>query len=495
MSSLGAAAAGIVSYGGYVPRLRLKRSSIVAANSWMNQGMAAGGKGHRSMANWDEDSITMAVAAARTALTGQAPGSIGGVVLASTTLPFADRLNAGIVSAALDLPEAIDTLDTGSSQRAATSALINALKAMTTGSATLLAAADKRLARPGSTRELAMGDGAAALVLGTNNVIARLIGAHSMARDMVDHYRGEGESFDYALEERWIREEGYLKFVPEAIERLLASTGVPAVAIDHFILPSLMAKIGGAVAKAIGIRPDAVADTLSDECGDTGVAHPLLMLVKTLETVAPGQRILLAGFGQGIDVLLFEVTPVITQLSQRGQFEKLMAGGREETLYTKFLSFNNLLHMDWGIRSERDNRTAQSVAYRKRDAITRFIGGRCRACHTVQFPKTLVCVNPECHAVESQDDLRFADMRGQIKTFTEDWQAFTPSPPLPYANILFSEGGNIFMELTDSPQGSLEIGTPVEMVFRIKDFDERRAFRRYFWKAAPVTPNAPAAVL
>jgi 3-hydroxy-3-methylglutaryl CoA synthase len=92
---------GIVAYGAYVPQLRLRRSAIVAANSWVNPGLKAQGKGERAFASWDEDAVTMAVEAARDAL-GEFPrGGISGVVFASTTAPFADRLNAGIVAGAL----------------------------------------------------------------------------------------------------------------------------------------------------------------------------------------------------------------------------------------------------------------------------------------------------------------------------------------------------------------------------------------------------------
>ena len=57
----------ISAIGTYLPRLRLSRSSIAAALGWL-AGSAAGGKGARSLAFWDEDSITMGVEAARDCL-------------------------------------------------------------------------------------------------------------------------------------------------------------------------------------------------------------------------------------------------------------------------------------------------------------------------------------------------------------------------------------------------------------------------------------------
>ena len=63
---------GITSFGGYVPRLRLQRQAIVDAHVWANPALAGKAKGERSMANWDEDAVTMAVEAARACLASAA---------------------------------------------------------------------------------------------------------------------------------------------------------------------------------------------------------------------------------------------------------------------------------------------------------------------------------------------------------------------------------------------------------------------------------------
>jgi uncharacterized OB-fold protein len=94
-------------------------------------------------------------------------------------------------------------------------------------------------------------------------------------------------------------------------------------------------------------------------------------------------------------------------------------------------------------------------------------------------------VNPDCRALHTQDDHRLADTPGRVKTYTEDWLAFSRSPPLVYGNVAFEGGGNVFIEFADTPPGSISVGTPVRFVFRIKDFDRLRGFRRYAWKATP----------
>ncbi|MEJ2095785.1 MAG: short-chain dehydrogenase, partial [Deltaproteobacteria bacterium] len=196
---------GITSYGAYLPKLRLDRMAIFQAMGWFAPATMMVAQGERSMCNWDEDAVTMAVAAARDCLTGVDRHKLDGLFLASTTLPFADRQNAGIVSAALNMHSRILTSDFTSSQRAGTSALITALESVKSGEreAILVAAADKRETKAGYFHEMWFGDGAAAFTVGTSDVIAAYRGSFSVSHDFIDHYRGSGKRFDYAWEERW----------------------------------------------------------------------------------------------------------------------------------------------------------------------------------------------------------------------------------------------------------------------------------------------------
>jgi uncharacterized OB-fold protein len=95
-------------------------------------------------------------------------------------------------------------------------------------------------------------------------------------------------------------------------------------------------------------------------------------------------------------------------------------------------------------------------------------------------------VNPDCRAFDTQQPFPLAESTGKVKTYTEDWLAVTRSPPHVYGNVGLDNGANVFAEFADTPAGTLEVGTPVRFVFRIKDFDAVRGFRRYFWKATPV---------
>ena len=232
---------GIVAYGAYVPRLRLQRQAVYDANKWFAAGLRGLAKGERSMANWDEDSVTMAVEASRDCLTSHKPEDVRSLYFASTTHPFKDRQNAGVIGTALSIEQNLLASDVGGSLKAGTSALIAGLNASKNGGGpALVAAADKRMARVASTGEMNYGDGAAALLCGTENVIAKLVGHHSVSMDFVDHFRGDETDFDYGWEERWIRDEGYSKIVPPAIKAALAACKLKGSDITHFIMPSLM---------------------------------------------------------------------------------------------------------------------------------------------------------------------------------------------------------------------------------------------------------------
>jgi hydroxymethylglutaryl-CoA synthase len=477
-------ARGILAYGGYIPLRRLSRAAIAQANGWFNSALKSRAKGERAMANWDEDSVTMAVAAARDCLGGRNRDEISALHFASTSFPFLDRLNAGIVAGALNLKSEVAAHDHAATQRAGTSALALALEAADAGPQ-LVIAADKRKTKAAGTLEMDVGDGAAAVLVGSGDVVAELVGNATRTIDFVDHFRADGFAYDYPWEERWIRDEGYQKIVAETLGALVKQTGISAADVSAFCMPCTLPRVAASLAKKAGMRDEAVHDNMSATCGEAGAAHPLLMLARALESAKSGDLILVAGFGQGCDVLAFRATARIGEFAPKLGVKGHLARRREEKNYQRFLSFNDLVTMERGMRSEVDKATALSALYRKRDMLTGFIGGRCNVCGTVQFPKSNICVNPNCNASHTQEDQPFADLNGKIMSYTADELTYTPDPPACYGMIQFEVGGRIMMDFTDIDPGELQVGRDMDMVFRVKDRDPQRGFTRYFWKAAP----------
>ncbi len=478
---------GITSYGGYIPKLRLDRMSIYRQMGWLAPATVMLAQGERSCCNYDEDSITMAVAAARDCLAGMDKRRVGALYLCSTTLPFADRQNASIVKSALNLPDEIETGDMTSSQKAGTSALLAAM-AMVKGDLekqVLVAAADRRQTRSSSFYEMWFGDGAAALLLGSENVIAEFLGGHSISHDFVDHYRGEGRRFDYTWEERWVRDEGYSKFVPEVVAGLFKKLNISIADVDRVVYPCFFRAEHKKIAKRLGVSGKKVADNLHEACGDTGTAHPLVMLVAALERAEPGQRILVVGFGQGCDAIYFKVTDAIESLPQRIGIRGSLAKKKELRSYPKFLQFRELIQTEKGIRAEETAQTSLSMLWRKHKMVLGLVGGKCTRCGTPQYPRQEICVNPECKAVRSLEDYEFADRPAHVKMYTGDYLAFSVDPPAKYGLVQFDDGGRFFADFTDCELEDIFVGQPVSLSFRKRYADRERGFTGYFWKAVP----------
>ena len=211
---------GIMAWGAYIPRLRLERAVIAATHAWMAPSLKGLAQGRRAYCSWDEDVVTMAVEAARECLGSRDRAKICEIDLASTTAPSADLQSSAIVAVALRLPRTVRALDFGGSQRAGVAALATALQAAR--HPTLVIGSERPRARPASIQEMQYGAGAAAFLLGADDVAAEVIGSASSTTLLVDHFRAAGAPYDYFWEERWIRDEGYLKIGVEAVRAALA---------------------------------------------------------------------------------------------------------------------------------------------------------------------------------------------------------------------------------------------------------------------------------
>lgn len=479
---------GITGYGAYIPRLRLERKAAASAHAWLLPGLMGRAKGERAMANWDEDAITMAVEAGRDVLGPNDDRSyVDTLYLATTTSPFSDRLGAGIVASALTLEPGIAAADVTSCQKASLTALRQALQAVKSGASktSLVCASDRRKTKAASNQELDYGDGAAAVTIGGEGVGAEFLGAGSQTADFIDHFRGANEEFDYNWEERWIRDEGLAKLVPPALEAALDDAGISASDVTHFVFPCLFRGVPQKLAKSVGINPDSVVDNLQANCGETGTAHALMMLNAILETAKKGDVILVAQFGQGCEALIFKVTgETYAHTPQRG-VSGVLESGRTESNYMKFAVFNNLIEWDRGMRAEKDNKTALTTLYRNRDMLLGLVGGKCTETGTVQFPASRISVSPNSPTVDTQEPYKFADRKASILSWSADHLTYSMAPPNHYGMIVFEEGGRIMMDITDVEAGEVDSGQNVKMVFRVKDWDDKRGFTRYFWKAAP----------
>ncbi|MCJ7772901.1 MAG: zinc ribbon domain-containing protein [Desulfobacterales bacterium] len=478
---------GICSYGGYVPRYRLNRGLVYGAMGWMNPANIANAAGEKAVANFDEDSITMAVAAGIDALNGIDRSSIDAVYFASTTMPYKERLNAAIITPALGLRDQVRAADFSGGIKASTTALLSALDGVESKrlNNAVVTAADCRLGKPASPQELIFGDAAAALVVGSKNVIAEFKGSHSITYDFGDHYRGAFTKYDRQWEDRWIRDLGFMQFVPEAVNGLLDKYKVKITDFTKVVYPCHYGGARKSLNKMLGIAPEADQSNLQAEIGETGTPHSLVMLVKALEEAKPGDKILVISFGSGCDALFFEVTDNIKKLKNITGISGSLANKADLDNYTKYLVWRDILPGERGMRGEEDNWTRWSALWRSRTFIFGLWGGKCKKCGTAQLPAQQICVNPECGAVNQMEPYPFSDKIGKIASFTGDMLAASVNPPAIYGAVEFEGGGKFYFDFTDCDLGSLKTDMPVYMSFRRKYFDERRDISGYFWKAVP----------
>lgn len=454
-------------YGSYVPFFRLQRSAI------------GSGRGERAVASYDEDSISMAVEASREALRGSNT-SLDRVVFASVTPPYAEKLNAATLHAALDLDVSTAAQDAGGSTRAGVAALGDALDAAGGGRTTLVAASDVMVGAPGGARESSSGDAAAAFVVGPGEGAAKLVGRASSTVEVLDSWRTESMQFAQQWEERF----GAEVFVPlysETIQRALADAGLEPGDLSAAVLDATNARVLRPLAKTTGIAPDAlVGADFAAEIGRCGSSHAGLLLASVLDDAKPGDRVLVGVCADGVDVLVFEVTDGIEAARPAHSVAQWRAAKRDDLAYTSYLKWRGILPFEPPRRPDPERPAAPPMLRAERWKYA-FVGSKCTACGGVNLPPQRVCV--VCQAVDQMEDAPYADQPCRIATYTIDRLAYSLQPPIVAAVVDFAGGGRLNCQLTDVDPESVGIGDELEMTFR--RFFTSGGVHNYFWKARP----------
>jgi 3-hydroxy-3-methylglutaryl CoA synthase/uncharacterized OB-fold protein len=480
---------GIHSYGVYVPRYRLNRTKIFEAMGWINPMNVGFVRGEKAVANYDEDSITMAVTASMNCLIGVDRFNLGGVYFASTTMPYQERQNAGIITGALGMRDDVRTADFTGALKSGTTALISAIEGVESKGVNnlVVCSSDCRLGKMGSTQEMIFGDGGAAFLISDHDLIAEYKGSFSLSFDFVDRYRGRFEQFDRQWEDRWIRDLGFEEFIPRAINGLLDKFNMKIEDFAKVIYPCHYSDERKKLNKKLCLEADKVQDPMFEQIGDVGTAQTLMMLAKALDEANPGDKILVISFGSGCDALYFEVTKDICNRKSRKNISSYMSNKTELDKYEKYLAWRHIIPVDLGLRGDADVSTRWSIAWRKRKAVLGFCGTKCIECGTPQFPPQRICVNPDCGAIDQMEEYYFSDKIGRIFSYTGDNLAASLNPPHIYGYVTFEGGGKFMMNFADCSLQSLYIGMPVYPSFRIKMQNEKRGITGYFWKVVPLT--------
>jgi hydroxymethylglutaryl-CoA synthase len=467
---------GIAAYGAYIPKYRLGAETL----GW-NSNL------ERSVANFDEDSVTMAVAAGRDCLRGRDRQAVDGLIFASTTPPYAEKQCAALIAAALDLRRDIFTADITGVLRAGTAALKTALDSVAAGSArqVLVIAADNRPGTPRGDTERNSGDGAAALLVSPESVIAALEGAHSITENMLDTWRSAGDPFVRSWEDRFATEEGLERILGEAVAGFFQKQGITSVDISKVALYAPDARRHSQLSRRLGFAPEQVQAPLFGKLGNTGAAFPLMLLVNALEEADPGQLLLVVSYGDGSDVLAFRATHDIASFSEKPlgvtgylNSKKVLAS------YETYARWREVWTMDDAARRPTPNSPSVTALWRETDKNLRLYGAKCDNCGYVQYPAQRVCVN--CQARDAASPVRLSERPGAVFTYSMDYLAATTDTPLVITVVDFEGGGRLLCMMTDRELDEVRVGMPVEMSFR--KLRVVNGIHNYYWKATPKRP-------
>jgi 3-hydroxy-3-methylglutaryl CoA synthase len=451
---------GILSWGTYLPHRRLDRSTIAAVAG------GGGGKGTRTVASYDEDTTTMGVEAARAALRTAPAGVVPASLWFSTVSPaYLDKTNATAVHAALRLPRAVPAYDAVGAVRSAIGALRSGLQG---ADPALVVAADVRGGLPGSADESAGGDGAAALLVGSDDagpVVAEVVAWATSTEEFLDRWRTPGDARSKVWEERF-GETRYTELGKEALAAALKDAGVEAAQVAHLVVTGTHERAVSSVIKASGLGDKAV-DGLAATVGNTGAAHPALLLASALERAQPRELVVVVVLADGADAIVLRTTEALRDQPRPASVAEQAAAGAP-VAYGKVLAWRGLLPVEPPRRPD-PARPSAAAAGRSTAWKFGFVGSE-DAGGDIHLPPS-----PLDEAARPM-----ADAVGTIATFTVDRLAYSPSPPVVFAVVDFDGGGRLPVELTDVEPDEVEIGQRVTMTFR--RLFTADGIHNYFWK-------------
>jgi len=458
--------AGILRYGTYVPFFRVTRAAM------------GGRKGERAVASYDENSVSMAVEAGREAL--RAGGKVDALLFATTSPAYAEKLDATTIHTALDLPGGVLAASMGGSTRAGLTSLLVAAAMADTGRQVLATASDVVVGGPGGQRESMGGDAAVAFLVGPEKeAAARILGHASVTDEVMDVWRSPESAFASQWEERFGMEV-LLPLMQEAAMKALKSAGVAPDTLTKVIIDSTNRRAAAAIGRGFRLKPEQMADDLSNDIGRTGAAHAGLMLARVLDDAKPGDRIAIVVGADGADACILEVTGTIDAARPRHTVAQWTESKRNDLPYTSWLKWRGILPFEPPRRPNPRRPEAPPMRRSERWKYA-FVGSRCKACGTANLPPQRICI--QCRALDQMEPEAFADALGHIATYTLDRVGYTLQPPIIAAVVDFDKGGRFSCQLTDVDPNKIAIGDELEMTFR--QLYVADGIHNYFWKARP----------
>ncbi len=466
---------GIKRYGGYIPYHRIKRSEIAKAYGKKAK------ENEKAVAYYDEDSLTMAVAASLNAVTQDEGAGLDALYFATTSAPYREKQSATQLAAVLDCARAVRTADFEGSLKACSDAMLVALEYAKSGQNSLVATADCRLGGADGNYENTLGDGGAAFVIGGGEeVLAQYLGSHSVSFEALDIWRSTDDSIVRFWDVRYSFSEIYKPLVGEAVKGLLEKTGLTPADFSKVACYAHEEKHSLALLAKLGFAPGQIQPCLYDDIGNTGCAAAPLTLVSLLEDAKPKDKILFVSYGDGCNALAFEATEQILQQRPKRSLNAMLRHKNNELSYGKYLKWKDFLLCEPQRRPPQDRSSQPDYlrGYKKNHAM---IGSRCTACGVPHYPPQRVCA--ACHAADQMEPCHFLGKKAWIRTFTADGQSLSLDPPNNLVVVEFAGGGKLMTFLDDCRREEIRVRMPVELSFR--RMFQADGVNTYFWKVVP----------
>jgi hydroxymethylglutaryl-CoA synthase len=442
---------GIIAYSMYRPRWRLR----------LGKGKA---ERKRAVAGPDEDSLTMAIAAARAAHTPEI--TVPNTLWFGTGRPPYGEKSAGALALAALGWEGSRAFDLGGSLAAGGAALAGALEL---GDA-LAALGDLRFGAHGSSDEQQGDDGAAAFFTGTQDVIAELVDSHAISDAAHDRWRTNTQTSASVWDERFALAH-YLPITQEAIKAVAGQAGLSPDSFDHYVFSSPYLRLPAALAKTLGVN---LAGSDAGR-GYAGAADIGLKLASVLDAASPGDTILAVNIVDGIQAFAFRVTPAIIAYRETRAKLLIPAEPEAEIDILDYLTWRELVESDQGRRRAIAAPSAPG-AVRGSGWKYSLTGARC-ACGKLNLPPQRICYS--CGAVDRMTPENISRRKATVATYIVDHLA--PSGRGEAIAILDFDGGGRIQAYLEGDMAGLHVGSRVSMAFRFLGAGAN-GVRNYFWK-------------
>lgn len=317
---------GIVSYGTYIPKFRVKISEI--ANFWERDGasvVASLGLEEKSVPSIDEDSVTMATESSQIALSNGeiSPEKIEAVLVGSESHPYAVKPTSTTVAEILGITKNYLGVDTQFACKAGTAALqlIAGLVESKQINYGLIIGADTAQAKPGDALEYTAASASGSFIIGSKNIIARIVDFTSYSTNTPDFWRRDGQKYP-SHGGRFTGEPAYFDHVLSASRNLLTKTKLKPEDFTYAVFHMPNSKFPQQAAKKLGFTKDQIKPGLTvEDIGNPYSASSLLGLAAVLDIAKPNQKIFVCsyGSGSGSDAFIFETTPALANYQKQNK--------------------------------------------------------------------------------------------------------------------------------------------------------------------------------